>query len=390
MKKQIYTLAVLSMMSFTAKAQVGIGTETPNSSSMLDITSSTKGLLMPRMSSTQRIAIASPTAGLQVYDTITNTIWYHNGTIWVNLGAEPWYNQATGTTATSNTQNIYQMGNIGIGSIAPKTRLEIDGTGVSLPATTGTIPNAGTVARFKGSDNGLIDMGSNGGSGQWIQATDAGALGTNYSLLLNPNGGNVGVGTATPSKKLEVTSGVANDSGVKLTNINNATPVTPGAATLGIDATGNVVVQSTAPVLTRFSSFNLDTNTVTNSVLTIGELEFRLRFGGTCNPSTAATDYSYLSVRSTTGAAIGAMMAGRTYDEAAGGNVGVANNLTIPITTTFAETIGINNRCYFDGHQQFTLYSLTDKTLYRVNVQVTDTSSTTGSGYLFVEYQKSY
>ncbi|GAA4161102.1 hypothetical protein GCM10022217_26230 [Chryseobacterium ginsenosidimutans] len=87
MKKQIYTLAVLLMMGFAAKAQVGIGTPTPNSSSMLDITSTTKGLLMPRMSTGQRTSIASPATGLQVYDTTTNSFWYFNGAVWVNSGA---------------------------------------------------------------------------------------------------------------------------------------------------------------------------------------------------------------------------------------------------------------------------------------------------------------
>jgi len=87
MKKQIYTLAVVLIMGFTAQAQVGIGTPTPSPSSMLDITSTTKGLLMPRMTTGQRTAIPSPATGLQVYDTTTNSFWYFNGTIWVNSGA---------------------------------------------------------------------------------------------------------------------------------------------------------------------------------------------------------------------------------------------------------------------------------------------------------------
>lgn len=75
------------MISFAAKAQIGIGTPTPDPSSMLDITSITKGLLMPRLTTGQRTAIVSPATGLQVYDTTTNSFWYFNGTIWVNSGA---------------------------------------------------------------------------------------------------------------------------------------------------------------------------------------------------------------------------------------------------------------------------------------------------------------
>jgi hypothetical protein len=50
-------------------AQVGIGTVTPNASSVLDITSTTQGMLTPRMTTAQRTAIASPADGLMVYDT---------------------------------------------------------------------------------------------------------------------------------------------------------------------------------------------------------------------------------------------------------------------------------------------------------------------------------
>jgi len=82
MKKQLYTIAALLTMGIAANAQVGIGTTTPNASSALDITSTTSGLLIPRMTTSQRVAIATPAKGLQVFDTTTNSLWLHNGTIW--------------------------------------------------------------------------------------------------------------------------------------------------------------------------------------------------------------------------------------------------------------------------------------------------------------------
>jgi hypothetical protein len=84
MKKQFYTLATILIMSFAAKAQVGIGTPNPDPSSMLDVTAATKGFLMPRLTSAQRIAVATPAKGLQVFDITTNSPWYYNGTVWVN------------------------------------------------------------------------------------------------------------------------------------------------------------------------------------------------------------------------------------------------------------------------------------------------------------------
>ncbi len=61
---------------------VGIGTSTPNSKAMLDITSTTQGFLPPRMTTTQRDAITSPPAGLMVYNSTTNKLNFYNGTAW--------------------------------------------------------------------------------------------------------------------------------------------------------------------------------------------------------------------------------------------------------------------------------------------------------------------
>jgi hypothetical protein len=55
-------------------AQVGIGTSSPNSNALLDLNSTTKGLLLPRLTIAQRNAIASPTEGLVIYNTTTNSV----------------------------------------------------------------------------------------------------------------------------------------------------------------------------------------------------------------------------------------------------------------------------------------------------------------------------
>ena len=52
-------------------------------SSVLDVQSTTKGFLPPRMTTTQKNAIASPATGLMVYDTTLNVISYYNGTMWI-------------------------------------------------------------------------------------------------------------------------------------------------------------------------------------------------------------------------------------------------------------------------------------------------------------------
>ena len=69
----------------TAKS-LGIGTNSPNASSILDITSTTRGLLIPRMTSTQKSNILTPATGLMVYDITLNQLQTWNGTVWTSLG----------------------------------------------------------------------------------------------------------------------------------------------------------------------------------------------------------------------------------------------------------------------------------------------------------------
>ena len=65
---------------------VGIGTGMPDSKSILDLTSTTKGLLPPRMTEVERDAIASPSTGLVIYNTTANQLNIYNGSAWVQAG----------------------------------------------------------------------------------------------------------------------------------------------------------------------------------------------------------------------------------------------------------------------------------------------------------------
>ena len=70
--KTLFTLLTLLFFSFSLMAQVGINTPTPDSNSVLDLKSNNKGLLIPRMTTTQREAVSSGSGfvqGMMVYDT---------------------------------------------------------------------------------------------------------------------------------------------------------------------------------------------------------------------------------------------------------------------------------------------------------------------------------
>jgi hypothetical protein len=84
-------LLLLFFVIMSGNAQVGIGTVTPNASSVLDIVSTTQGMLAPRMTTSQRIAIATPAEGLLVYDTDLKSFYYYSATAWIaiNSGGGP-------------------------------------------------------------------------------------------------------------------------------------------------------------------------------------------------------------------------------------------------------------------------------------------------------------
>ena len=112
---------------------------------------------------------------------------------------------STATTALAWTSAGY----VGLGISSPAARLHVRGAGIAYPATTGATQSVGHIARFQTSDNAILDLGGNSSLGMWLQSTNAADLTLNYPLFLNPNGGNVGIGTTNPGQKLDVVGNAA-------------------------------------------------------------------------------------------------------------------------------------------------------------------------------------
>jgi len=124
-------LPLVLLISFFSTAQVGIGTTTPDASSILELESTTQGMLIPRMDQTQRDAIASPATGLLIYQTnIAPGFYYYNGTIWTTFGGSD-----NDWTVVGNDMHKANTGNVGVGNTTPSAKFHI--TGATTPSSPG-------------------------------------------------------------------------------------------------------------------------------------------------------------------------------------------------------------------------------------------------------------
>ncbi|MFI5172389.1 MAG: tail fiber domain-containing protein [Chitinophagales bacterium] len=93
--------------TFPSSGSAGIGTLAPNSSSLLEMVSTSKGILIPRMTKAQRNAIATPATGLLIYQTNAGPgFYYYSGTAWtaVSGSGNDW--KLTGNSGTDTSINF--------------------------------------------------------------------------------------------------------------------------------------------------------------------------------------------------------------------------------------------------------------------------------------------
>lgn len=128
---------VLSLSFILVNAQVGIGTTDPNNSSMLEVSSTSKGFLPPRMLESERDAITNPASGLLIYNSTSNKLNYYNGTSWLNV-------DGTGSYVDLTTNQTIAGNKTFTGTITASGRLMIPMGEISYFKTNGynlTIPN---------------------------------------------------------------------------------------------------------------------------------------------------------------------------------------------------------------------------------------------------------
>ena len=182
-----------------------------------------------------------------------------NGRIGINNASPAYAFDVTGIARTStSTYLATASGNVGIGTTGADQKLVINqgatSTGQGIPATTGTTQNG--ILRLRpavGVYGETLDFGMNVSSTYgWIQATNSGDLATNYALALNPNGGNVGIGTSSPAVFVEISK---NQNASTITRISNTTSGTGAYSALHILSSAAVYLYNFSNAYTTSGKF---------------------------------------------------------------------------------------------------------------------------------------
>ncbi len=221
-----FVVALMSQsLLVRAQGNVGIGTDKPDTSAILDIVSTNKGLLIPRVTQTQRDQIILPAHSLLIFNTTTNRFEYNRQTPqspdwWPIVSDLGWslsgnagltINNFLGTSdavpLSIRTNNLERLrvdadGNVGIGTSTPRSILDVQGNlsvsavGANTSALRWYSPSNAFYTSLKaGSQTANINytwpLNSASGSGQYLRADSTGAMSWKSLLELPSGGGNL-------------------------------------------------------------------------------------------------------------------------------------------------------------------------------------------------------
>jgi hypothetical protein len=200
------TLFIILFLAFLidVRAQVAINTDgtSPDNSAMLDVKSTTKGMLAPRMTLVQRNAIATPAKGLTVFQTDgLPGLYYNSGTpaapVWALVGSN------AGQWQTNGSSIYYSLGNVGIGISSPIVNLDIRGSTTDIGGVL-SMGNSDLSHRLQFFGGRLNDPNPyiNWKQGDPLRfSTDEGGWSEKMRITSD---GRVGIGTDNPIEKLHV------------------------------------------------------------------------------------------------------------------------------------------------------------------------------------------
>tara|TARA_R110002073_G_scaffold57778_4_gene146664 strand:+ start:71432 stop:72526 length:1095 start_codon:yes stop_codon:yes gene_type:complete len=243
MKLKLHLILVVCLITTISFAQIGIGTTSPDASSVLDMTSTTKGVLIPRMTTVQRAAIATPALGLQVYDTDSKAVWSYNGTEWVVGTGGP------GKFVDGATSDIaYYNGRVGIGinTFSTTHKLWVQETKTSNAANT----PVNVVANYNGTGTSTSTYGLGATARNQGTATINYAIGT-QGVIQNSGGGTINIGVGSWPQVYNSNSGTMGYAAGAIAAVYN----TSGTITTAVGMDSEVDNSATMHIDDAFSSY---------------------------------------------------------------------------------------------------------------------------------------
>lgn len=213
--KTITTIVLLIFNVICSYAQnVGIGTTTPNPSAILDVSSTTRGLLAPRLTTAQRNAIASPAKGLLVYDTELNALYHYNGSAWAAVGGSGGFSLPY-SGSIANAGDAFSITNTGTaisGTASANSVAAIEGSSTATSGGYGVLGSSTSASGFGVGGinaNGTAVYGFSSGGGTALRGVSTSGYGLLSSGNLRLTGGNT-----NPSAGAVLTSVDANGNAV--------------------------------------------------------------------------------------------------------------------------------------------------------------------------------
>jgi hypothetical protein len=308
---QLFLLVILTSNTLFFAQNVGINTTSPHTSAALDITATNKGMLVPRLTTTQRTNISSPATGLLVFDTSLNQFYFYNGTAWAAIPLSNWAkiqdtddNTSVQVERTANDDKIrFMIGGTDRFSMTG-ARFEVHGTGAStfLGANAGAKDDLSNnqntfVGYYVGSETTTgMDNSAFGRSALEMNTTGDNNTALGYVTLstLTTGSGNTVVGAfagqyATGSNNVFLGMGAGrNETGnnkLYIDNNSTATPLIYGDfSTNTLTVNGSMGIGTTTPTQAKFVVNGSASNTLSYGYLNSS--------GATGTFSNGTNDYS--------------------------------------------------------------------------------------------------
>ena len=263
--RALLAAALAAAATCSAQAQsVGIGTTAPNASAALDVVSSARGVLLPRLTLTQRGAIPNPATGLIIYQTDTAPGFYYNsGTatapVWdqiataagaaitatngltktgqaIGLGGT-----LTGPTTIAQGGNAFSLtgGNVGIGTTAPLQLLDVSGSLATATANTQSllrltrpitqgVKYGNALELALGTYTPSTSLNASSQSRVDFNLANGATINPDVTVMSLQGSGNVGIGTTTPKQFLDVSGSLATATANTQPLLRLTRPITPG------------------------------------------------------------------------------------------------------------------------------------------------------------------